>query len=62
MLKIIFACSVIGLLYLLALKADKLMEIINEHEDIMESDRLDKQYDAEYALPIMEGVFDNDIF
>lgn len=42
MLKIIFACGVIGLLYLLALKADKLMEIINEHEYIMESDRLDK--------------------
>ena len=37
-MKFIFACGVIGLLYLLAVKADKLMKIIKEHEDIIKSD------------------------
>ena len=41
MIKLIFACGVIGLLYLLALKADKLMEIINEHEEIIKSNNMD---------------------
>ena len=37
-MKLIFACGVMGLLYLLALKADKLMAMIDKHKEIVESD------------------------
>lgn len=38
-MKLIFACSVIGLLYLLALKVEKIMRNVDKHEEIVKSEQ-----------------------